>query len=128
MSYFVNYRWPGNIRELENLLERIVLLSRSDDVTLANLPENLRTQSGVVERTVEAEAPGNSMQTEGLSLEAVEREMIVQALRKFDWNQTQAARHLAISRKTLMYRIAKYGIEKEVAQSRPRDLKAGAAS
>jgi two-component system NtrC family response regulator len=51
----------------------------------------------------------------------MERRMIVQALRKFDWNQTQAARHLDISRKTLMYRIAKYGIERESTESRPNE-------
>ena len=45
IPYFVNYRWPGNIRELENLVERIVLLSRSDEVTLGDLPENLRGAS-----------------------------------------------------------------------------------
>ncbi|SPE23926.1 hypothetical protein SBA3_1040046 [Candidatus Sulfopaludibacter sp. SbA3] len=61
-------------------------------------------------------------QAEGLSLEAVERKLIVQALRKFNWNQTQAARHLDISRKALMYRIAKHGIEKEIAQDRPMKL------
>jgi len=128
MSYFVTYRWPGNIRELENAVERIVLLSQSDEVTVANLPESLRTQPLVIEPASAPEAPGIPLQTEGLSLEGVEREMIVQALRKFDWNQTQAARHLDISRKTLMYRIAKYGIEKEVSQSRSRDLKAEAGS
>lgn len=115
MSYFVDYRWPGNIRELENLAERIVLLSHSDIVTAANLPESLREGRVVsVSDAPKMAAP----ETEGMSLEAVERDMIVQALRKFDWNQTKAARHLDVSRKTLMYRIAKYGIEKEPSQAR----------
>jgi len=105
MPYFANYSWPGNVRELENVIERIVLLSRSDDVGLADLPDYLRLGRSPVE-------PPQLLDTEGLSLEVVEREMIVQALRKFNWNQTQAARSLDISRKTLMYRIAKYGIEK----------------
>jgi len=125
MSYFVSYPWPGNIRELENLMERIVLLSRSDEVSLANLPENLRGQPAAEERL---EAHRIALETEGMSLDAVEREMIVQALRKFDWNQSKAARSLGISRKTLMYRIAKYGIEKEVSQSPPKNLKVGGES
>jgi two-component system NtrC family response regulator len=117
IPYFVNYRWPGNIRELENLLERIVLLSRFDEVTASDLPENLFDRSSLGEP---ARIP---VETEGLSLEAVERELIVQALRKSNWNQTQAARHLDISRKTLMYRIAKYGIEKAVSPSTPIPIK-----
>jgi two-component system NtrC family response regulator len=117
MAYFVNYRWPGNIRELENLLERIVLLSRFDEVTLSDLPENLLDRQSV------GESSRIPVETEGLSLEAVERELIVQALKKSNWNQTQAARHLDISRKTLMYRIAKYGIERAVSPSPNNQLK-----
>ena len=105
------YKWPGNIRQLENVIERIVLLSRSDEVTASDLPDNLRA------RTAVEEISSISVETEGLSLEAVERELIIQALRKFNWNQTHAARHLDISRKALMYRIAKYGIEKSTPQS-----------
>jgi two-component system NtrC family response regulator len=113
MPYFKKHSWPGNVREMENVLERIVLLSRSDHVTVADLPDYLRHGPAIVE------SPGVSLGTEGLSLESVEREMIVQALRKFNWNQTQAARYLDISRKTLMYRIAKYGIEKEGIEGMP---------
>jgi DNA-binding NtrC family response regulator len=112
MPYFVGYRWPGNVRELENLVERIVLLGHTDEVTVANLPDALLAGRNVVE------VMRIPVETEGLSLEAVERELILQALRRFNWNQTQAARHLDISRKTLMYRIAKYGIEREVAPNR----------
>ena len=127
IPYFVHYRWPGNIRELENLVERIVLLSRSDEVSLANLPENLRAAHPVAGLPAPEERPDVSripVETEGLSLEGVERELIVQALRKFDWNQTQAARYLDITRKTLMYRIAKYGIEREAAADKPGKMKA----
>ncbi len=121
MPYFVNYRWPGNIRELENLVERIVLLSRSDEITLANLPESLRMALPQGERPAmeeRIEGPAMPVGTEGLSLAAMERELIVRALRKADWNQTQAARYLDISRKTLLYRIAKYGIESDVHENR----------
>jgi two-component system NtrC family response regulator len=121
MPYFEDYRWPGNIRELENLVERIVLLSRSDKINLSNLPEPLRQRSlteDVHARYQMSETRKAPVQTEGLSLDAVERETIVQALRKFDWNQTQAARYLDISRKTLMYRMAKHCIERELLENR----------
>jgi DNA-binding NtrC family response regulator len=105
MPYFVDYNWPGNIRELENVLERIVLLGRSDEVAREDVPEQLRR------------APA--------SLEAVERRLIVQALQRFNWNQSQAARHLDISRKTLMYRIAKYGIERELSDYQSKSAESG---
>ena len=98
-----------------------VLLSRSDTVTLSNLPEPVRRRSAAEELNLDAQLTVTRkppVLTEGLSLEAVERKMIVEALRKFDWNQTQAARYLDISRKTLMYRIAKHGIERELVEDR----------
>ncbi len=63
-----------------------------------------------------------------MGLEAVERELIIQALRKFNWNQTQAARRPDVSRKTLMYRIAKYGIEKDASPHRQAAEEGGSAS
>jgi two-component system NtrC family response regulator len=105
MPYMLNYRWPGNVRELENLTERLVLLSRSDEVTPADLPEKLRhgPQS--------QEAPHALLAPPGVSLNAVERDLILQMLSRCNWNQSQAARELGISRKTLLYRMRKYGIQ-----------------
>ena len=106
VPYFSGYRWPGNIRQLENAIERMVVLSDCDYITLNDLPEFLRP----IERQW---APAISASpTEGMSLKTVERDLIVQALRQFSWNQSRAAKHLGITRKTLLYRIAKYGIEK----------------
>ena len=51
----------------------------------------------------------------GISLEAVEKELILRALKKFGWNQTHAARYLNISRKTLIYRMEKYGLKGELS-------------
>jgi DNA-binding NtrC family response regulator len=52
----------------------------------------------------------------GISLERVEKDLIVRALEKFNWNQTQAARYLDISRRTLIYRMEKFGISKEQSE------------
>jgi DNA-binding NtrC family response regulator len=111
MSYFTAYAWPGNVRELENTMERVVVLSQGDQITPNDLPEFLHTQ----------QAPADSAkippQMEGMGLDRVEKELIVEALRKFNWNQTRAAQSLGISRKTLMYRMAKHGIGKHESKA-----------
>jgi DNA-binding NtrC family response regulator len=107
LPYFQRYTWPGNIRELENVIERIVVLSAGNEITLHDLPDYLRKPKSP------AETYNLELQPEGISLEAVERDLIQRAMEKFNWNQTQAARYLDISRKTLIYRLEKYGIRKE---------------
>jgi len=107
MPHLSGYRWPGNVRELENVLERLLVLSSHPMVTEADLPEEIRR--------VPAEATGFrvEMPEEGISLEGVERELILRALERFEGNQTHAARYLDISRRTLIYRMEKYGIMQE---------------
>jgi len=111
VPYFSAYRWPGNVRQLENAIERVVVLSGGDHVILSDLPEFLRPAKRQLETT---QSSGSS---EGINLDAIQRDLIVQALHQFRWNQSRAAKYLGITRKTLLYRIAKYGIEKE--QSAP---------
>jgi two-component system NtrC family response regulator len=106
LSYFVRYRWPGNVRELENVVERIVVLARGSDITIDDLPHFLRHEKGGID-ALEIDLP-----PQGISLEAIEKELILKALQRCDWNQTHAASYLDISRKTLIYRIEKHGIHK----------------
>jgi two-component system NtrC family response regulator len=107
LPYFSAYRWPGNVRELENMIERLVVLASSDEITFEDLPEALRKQRPAL-GTLQMELPEH-----GISLEAVEKELIAQALSRFHGNQTQAARYLDLSRKTLIYRMEKYGLRGE---------------
>jgi len=104
MSYFLGYRWPGNVRELENVIERMVVLSAGDLLSENDLPGELRKLTPVRDSLL-LELP-----EEGISLEGVERELLLRALEKFSWNQSQAARFLDISRRTLIYRMEKHGL------------------
>ncbi len=104
---FQDYRWPGNIRELENVIERVVVLTRGDEITLRDLPDFLQRERPSIE-TLQLELP-----PKGISLEGVEKELLVRALEKFNGNQTHAAKYLDISRKALRYRMEKYGIPKK---------------
>jgi len=99
------YDWPGNVRELENALERAMIFHRGDAITLADLPETIRAP-----KAREAAALPMSLPEAGLSLEEVEKELILRALQKHDWNQSRAARYLGITRHTLLYRMEKHKI------------------
>jgi two-component system NtrC family response regulator len=97
----------GNVRELENVVERLVVLSTGDDITEADLPDSFRSTPQSRESFL-LELPDD-----GISLEAVERELLLRALERFHWNQTQAARYLDISRRTLIYRMEKHKLIRE---------------
>lgn len=105
LPYFSLHRWPGNVRELENVVERLVVLAPGDEVKVEDLPEFLRREKAPLE-AIQLELP-----PEGISLEAVERELIVKALEKCQGNQTKAAEYLDISRKVLIYRMEKFGLK-----------------
>ena len=81
--------------------------SLSATITLLDLPETIRTR-----RTRETSSLPVSLPEAGLSLEKVERDLILRALQMHDWNQSRAARYLGITRHTLLYRMDKHGIER----------------
>ena len=110
IPHFSGYRWPGNVRELENVIERMVVLAVGDEITVGDLPEFLQ-RSRPSSEAIQFELP-----PEGISLEAVEKELILKALRRFEWNQTQAAKYLDISRRTLIYRMEKHGLNRELEE------------
>jgi two-component system NtrC family response regulator len=104
-SHFIGHRWPGNVREIENVIERMLVLSNGDFISENDLPEQLRDAPAVNPASLLLELPEN-----GISLENIERELLLRALEKFNGNQTQAARYLDISRRTLIYRMEKHGL------------------
>lgn len=95
------HAWPGNARELRNTLERILLLEDSDPIQPSHLPFDAG----------DADRPGSfRLPPSGVDLDALERDLIRQALERTQGNKTQAARLLGMSRDTLRYRLEKYGV------------------
>jgi two-component system, NtrC family, response regulator AtoC len=103
MATFGNYDWPGNIRELENVLERMVLMSETDTLTLDQLPAEIRGVLSTVE------APTLKEKVDTIS-QVTKKQMIIDALNKTNQNRTKAAKLLGISRRTLQNKVKEYGL------------------
>lgn len=101
---FSAYRWPGNVRELENTIERIVVLTQGREVGANDLPSFLQHEPTSLE-AIRLDLPST-----GISLGRLEKDVLLRALEKTNWNQSQAARYLGLSRKTLIYRMRKFGL------------------
>jgi DNA-binding NtrC family response regulator len=99
------YRWPGNVRELRNVMERMVVLARSDKLTVRDLPANIRDLAGG--------KPAGSALAGNLTIEAAEKQLIIQALKQHDGNRTLAAQQLGLSRRTLHRKLNEYGLRQE---------------
>ncbi|MEA4862794.1 MAG: sigma-54-dependent transcriptional regulator [Victivallaceae bacterium] len=93
------YRWPGNIRELRNAVERMVVLCRTDTLTVSDLPAAVRENAG----PEPAALPGETIDDH-------EKALIERALREANGNRTVAARKLGIPRRTFYRRLEKYGL------------------
>jgi two-component system, NtrC family, response regulator AtoC len=98
------YAWPGNVRELRNVIERSVLLSDGDTLTADGLPPEVRAPRR------ESETPFD-MGPNGLDIEALERTLLREALRRAEGNRTTAGRLLGLSRHQIRNRLKKYGEE-----------------
>ena len=103
IAAFANYDWPGNIRELENVLERMVVMSESDTVSLDQMPAEIRGIVPIIETSTLKE------KIDTIS-HATENQIIIDALNKTNQNRTKAAELLGISRRTLQNKIKEYGL------------------
>ena len=106
MEKLKSYDFYGNIRELENILERAAIFSDGDLITAENI--ELR---GDVLRHDARKAPEASLDTEGMSLKEVEKQAIEKALRRWEGNRTKAANELGITRRTLITKIEEYDLD-----------------
>ena len=114
LQRLIAYRWPGNVRQLENMLERLLVLSPSDLITESDLPEELQANRHRLRQPV----AGSSARRHQPGSRGTRPDH--RALERFEGNQTQAARFLDISRRTLIYRMEKHGLA--VADAEPADL------
>ena len=112
------YRWPGNVREVRNVIERVMLLLAGSRLTLDDLPSELKTPAPA---TVIAERPLTVIEfgPEGIDIHEVERLLVRKALDQTHGNQSRAAALLRISRDQLRYRMQKYSLQNHAAESSP---------
>lgn len=101
----VAYPWPGNARELRNVIERATILCDEGLITLDHLPAEVRQQG---QRLVQPEVP---FPEGGVKLQSLERDLIQKALRQAQNNRSQAARLLGITRSALYYKMQKHGLD-----------------
>ena len=111
MELLMAYNWPGNVREVENVLHQTLLLSPFAVILPENLPKRFLKQKEFKEET-------NSSRMS--PLETVERDKILQTLKETSWNQSKTAQLLNIDRKTLRLKIRRYGLLEEKLSSHER--------
>ena len=104
LDMLVRYSWPGNIRELENAMERAVLLASGEIITREELERFLtRGSAGGADQEIKLPAGG-------VDLEEVERSFLIQALKRTGWVQKEAAKLLSVSSRVLNYKIKRFGL------------------
>jgi two-component system NtrC family response regulator len=106
----MKYNYPGNIRELENIVHHSVVLARGNVISSSDLPQNL-INSGVKENSFEA----NSNETLPEQVEKLEKMLVLNALKRTNNNQLRAAKLLGISERNLRYRLEKWGFKNKTA-------------
>ncbi len=102
-----DYSWPGNIRELKNVIERAIILGNDDSLLLEHLP--MEIVSKVSPQTSGSSESSFRLPPEGIDIEEVEKELIRQALEVTEWNQSKAAKKLNLGIDAFRYRMKKFG-------------------
>jgi two-component system response regulator PilR (NtrC family) len=109
IEVLTNYKWKGNVRELENITERVVLLCDSEVIDIENLPEEIKSMPGKAKVAL----PDSGMDIEKL-MEDTEKAYLLKALEKTNGVKTEAAKLLKITFRSLRHKLKKYGIDKKI--------------
>jgi two-component system response regulator HydG len=112
LDALMRYSWPGNIRELENVVERAVILTRDDYVPYSELPEPIRE---ALDDPLSREIREGI--TPGMTIREMEKELIIKTLEDNDGNRTRTARVLGITRRTLQHKLKEYEIDQQNPES-----------
>jgi two-component system, NtrC family, response regulator PilR len=106
LKILLDYSWPGNVRQLESVIERGVLMAESDYIQPEDLPAEVHHEAA------HAGALPFDFPAQGINMDEVERDLIIKAMQRAEWVISKAAPLLGMSYKTLQYRLEKFGIEK----------------
>jgi len=109
MNSLMDYQWPGNIRELENVVERAVILSKSNVLRSSDFSMQYSIPPQQQEQLTQV-APSSTITTAPTSLKDIEYKNMIEALHKTSGNVSKTAKMLGISRDTLYRKMKKYGI------------------
>jgi transcriptional regulator with GAF, ATPase, and Fis domain len=115
LDFLISYSWPGNVREMQNLVERMVILAEGDRLGLADLPSSLFSMERLKQeksREVGDKAEVRKPTFTRKSLQDIERPEIEAALRRNGWVQVRAANELGLTERQIGYRIKKYGLNR----------------
>ena len=112
---FQRYAWPGNVREMENVIERLVLVARENQIALEDIPDEIRYALDVNAVDMSSEKPLKELVKS--HTEEVEKQLIAKILDECGQNVTKAAQQLGFSRKGLQLKMIKYGLRKDTPVS-----------
>ena len=115
LDFLIEYPWPGNVREMQNLVERMVILAESDYLTTHDLPSTFTIPQDPVSSVPHVDPdprPIGISSYSGESLEAIEKKEIEASLKRNGWVQIRAARELGLTQRQIGYRIKKYGLSR----------------
>lgn len=114
LEILCHYEWPGNIRELENLIERISIIKRNGTIDVEDLPQKYKSTNASKSHSDQIGTSQIELPTDGMdfnsAVDAYENRLILQALEKTGWNRNQAASLLRLNRTTLVEKIKKKGL------------------
>jgi two-component system response regulator PilR (NtrC family) len=108
----MGYEWPGNIRELENMIERAVALETEPVIRLASLPHAVRKGASPFSSVIPDEIPPEGIHLENL-VDELEKDLLVKALEKTGWVKKHAAKLLHLSFRSFRYRLDKFAIDEK---------------